>query len=1161
MADYTSDVDIAESQRFVPQEDDEETLWEVVEITGERARQYKVRWKGVDPKTNKPWDQSWVPKHDCTDDLVMEWKKKQRRKSTSGASKRASIASGSKSSRRSTSTVAANPPAKRNRSSAAQGSSRKKKVAEESEKEEVAVKKSAKRPARSSKDNLPPESEEETISPKKKQKTKQPAREEVVDSSDDEEQERHVAKPKPSGQSKPKGKKRKHDEATSAHNSAKNISGGDPTNDDRKPRKKRKIAVTVEVVKPEPESEELLESEAADEDAADEELVGRALSQLDVEQEVIEDVQPRQSPDKRQALFIESTSTSPVPPPPSEHRMPTEERSVFWAGEDAEYEPILSPNTHLQLEEFDRAMGLKTSPSAANSRRKSRSAEEQPVASSSKIPSVPPVGRSASEDSEDHDENEIIPETDQSESQEPELQIIPPPAPSKKPTAPAVRGVSKEKGKERAKSKPMRPIPQLSPSAFHPHLKPPQSSLPESITNASDDSRQKSTSQRRPGSPIEEFDSPARTTLPTKTSADRKGKGKMVVVEAARPRSESASEIWDSEVVQRGQQLAEAAKRRRIAEARSSSPVVQPRKTVEDIIAHSRSSRTGTGSESEQRAEAAQSSSDDDSDEAEPEPVGGYHPDAAGTSTLAVPPASGPHHLTLPDGSELEQDFDESLTLEQMEFAYVDLNGGIEDAQPETQTQTQEDNTTSMNVHGPALPVDPKTLRREEEESTQDVMMFQAELRQEEEEEATQDVMMIQVTRPSPPPAVPPVMEEDSPMITVTRAKEGSSASKSSRGHTDDIYESDSSQQLQVPQITIHPASRAASELSYVTDEEPQPRVRVTRSRSRSQTPAIPSRSNVPDKSRKGSAAPPSKRGSVAPPPLPPVAESTELAETKALIATLQAELASAREKNAALETNVVTLRGQVTSLNKSLIDKHEWATREIAEAESTWTTQKDELMGALLEAEKGKAAAEAKRADAEKDRDFFREQYAQASGFASQVRDENRDLLKRIEIAEAQTAQGVTLVRATFEERVRVLEADVKSWRRMAEFLIEKDRKSNNAEICRRAAEAPELRARCDRQVAEIADYEERLNDAEAQVEASVAELERYKDEVIRLNAELDDLAHRLEVAGVIDVSQDTSLDRSTEMVFTCDYRPGDQRRQCQEVFPTLEVGPNPSS
>jgi hypothetical protein len=60
--------------QFVPQEGDEDVLWKVIEITAENKKSYKVRWDGVDPKTNKPWAQSWVPKHDCTNDLVAEWK-------------------------------------------------------------------------------------------------------------------------------------------------------------------------------------------------------------------------------------------------------------------------------------------------------------------------------------------------------------------------------------------------------------------------------------------------------------------------------------------------------------------------------------------------------------------------------------------------------------------------------------------------------------------------------------------------------------------------------------------------------------------------------------------------------------------------------------------------------------------------------------------------------------------------------------------------------------------------------------------------------------------------------------------------------------------------------------------------------------------------------
>ena len=61
-------------RRFKPRDDDDETLFEVIEITGETKDKYRVRWEGNDPKTKKPWPQSWVPKWDCTDDIVLIWK-------------------------------------------------------------------------------------------------------------------------------------------------------------------------------------------------------------------------------------------------------------------------------------------------------------------------------------------------------------------------------------------------------------------------------------------------------------------------------------------------------------------------------------------------------------------------------------------------------------------------------------------------------------------------------------------------------------------------------------------------------------------------------------------------------------------------------------------------------------------------------------------------------------------------------------------------------------------------------------------------------------------------------------------------------------------------------------------------------------------------------
>lgn len=55
-------------------------------------------------------------------------------------------------------------------------------------------------------------------------------------------------------------------------------------------------------------------------------------------------------------------------------------------------------------------------------------------------------------------------------------------------------------------------------------------------------------------------------------------------------------------------------------------------------------------------------------------------------------------------------------------------------------------------------------------------------------------------------------------------------------------------------------------------------------------------------------------------------------------------------------------------------------------------------------------------KVSAEKDRDFFREQYTQASAFVSSVRDENTELEKRVKIAEGQAQEGVAAIK-TFHE------------------------------------------------------------------------------------------------------------------------------------------------
>ncbi|KAF9052222.1 hypothetical protein BDZ89DRAFT_421715 [Hymenopellis radicata] len=97
-----------ESQRFVPQSDDDKNVFPVVEITAEKGKKYKVRWAGNDPATGKPWAESWEPKTNVMSPLVTDWKaRKQAKKDRKRASKASSAstrskASGSTRSRRST---------------------------------------------------------------------------------------------------------------------------------------------------------------------------------------------------------------------------------------------------------------------------------------------------------------------------------------------------------------------------------------------------------------------------------------------------------------------------------------------------------------------------------------------------------------------------------------------------------------------------------------------------------------------------------------------------------------------------------------------------------------------------------------------------------------------------------------------------------------------------------------------------------------------------------------------------------------------------------------------------------------------------------------------------------------------------------------------------
>ncbi|KAH9852967.1 hypothetical protein C2E23DRAFT_885317 [Lenzites betulinus] len=111
-------------------------------------------------------------------------------------------------------------------------------------------------------------------------------------------------------------------------------------------------------------------------------------------------------------------------------------------------------------------------------------------------------------------------------------------------------------------------------------------------------------------------------------------------------------------------------------------------------------------------------------------------------------------------------------------------------------------------------------------------------------------------------------------------------------------------------------------------------------------------------------------------------------------------------------------------------------------------------------------AELQRRKADAEKDRELFRTLYSTASAHASAMSSENAALLERAERAEGQARDGLAMVRATYDARVRRAEEEAARWRAQYEILLARDERARaeEAEVRARAAREPELRAEVER-------------------------------------------------------------------------------------------------
>lgn len=111
------------------------------------------------------------------------------------------------------------------------------------------------------------------------------------------------------------------------------------------------------------------------------------------------------------------------------------------------------------------------------------------------------------------------------------------------------------------------------------------------------------------------------------------------------------------------------------------------------------------------------------------------------------------------------------------------------------------------------------------------------------------------------------------------------------------------------------------------------------------------------------------------------------------------------------------------------------------------------------------------RKADAERDRELFRDMYSKASAHVSEVAKENEELLERATLAEGQVRDGLAMTKKTYEERVARLQGEVARLQGLNTILTARDVKMQGDELRRWAAEGVELKEENQRLRAELAE------------------------------------------------------------------------------------------
>jgi hypothetical protein len=180
------------------------------------------------------------------------------------------------------------------------------------------------------------------------------------------------------------------------------------------------------------------------------------------------------------------------------------------------------------------------------------------------------------------------------------------------------------------------------------------------------------------------------------------------------------------------------------------------------------------------------------------------------------------------------------------------------------------------------------------------------------------------------------------------------------------------------------------------------------------------------------------------------------------------------------------------------------------------------ELDDALVKLSVAVAEAETlkrQKEDVERSSDVFREQYLKASGFADEVRAENKALAQRAEIAEGRAEEGVAMVRGMYEGRLKTLGQECEQWKVRAEVVEERERRTQADEVRARAAEWGEWKKRAEDLEKQVTAERDARSKFMGTMEDALAEHERLR-EVSRQRAtrihRLEDALRRAREEGV---------------------------------------------